>query len=561
LQKEERKMIRTTVLGSVLLFFLFSACCEGATSWGARRDLISSFELFMDNEFDQFENLIDIDMAPVQVSWRPQYGFSLVTRQAIPAGTQVLNIPKKTALHRSIVYETVPLIEILFKEEDIAEETLMAIFFAHMKKKLNLKKPTSLLGAHIGLMFYGEEQPLPSNKQNPEGCGWWEVEGERELAEILEKEWQLIKRKVTRSNLKVDEKGFKRALLVVMARGFTFNIEGDDNLAIIPYLDMFNHDPNGGCSITLYKKGLGDYFEVKTTRDYEKGEQIFIDYGGFANRKLLAEYGFAIENNPQDVIIFTSDALARGSHSSFANEVIDQFTVDRRIMIPRGEEITNRTLSALRLACGLRGYFSSDIVPQHAGDLCEPEDELKFLSLLSLALPTVESFRLFREKMGELAKKHDLIFPLLSAASSPPTTTSDVSPAHLRDITIPFLSTENEICVAEQLLYSAATAYKKEQGHCDDYIFRDNEEGIEDLQVMRDSLAPLEQGKERVSNPEEDDSEKKEHREAKEIQRTEERELYMKFMLLVSNKLKFLRAVESGEKGEEGKEQESDNQE
>lgn len=43
-------------------------------------------------------------------------------------------------------------------------------------------------------------------------------------------------------------------------------------------------------------------FTVHTTRAYQPGEQIFINYGHHANLRLLRNYGFTLPSNPHDVL-------------------------------------------------------------------------------------------------------------------------------------------------------------------------------------------------------------------------------------------------------------------
>lgn len=43
-------------------------------------------------------------------------------------------------------------------------------------------------------------------------------------------------------------------------------------------------------------------FTIHTTRSYEPGEQLFINYGSHGNLRLLRNYGFTMPNNPYDVV-------------------------------------------------------------------------------------------------------------------------------------------------------------------------------------------------------------------------------------------------------------------
>jgi len=43
-------------------------------------------------------------------------------------------------------------------------------------------------------------------------------------------------------------------------------------------------------------------YKISTDTAYSAGQQVFINYGPHSNMKLLLEYGFILENNPNNVI-------------------------------------------------------------------------------------------------------------------------------------------------------------------------------------------------------------------------------------------------------------------
>ncbi|CAG0898195.1 unnamed protein product [Darwinula stevensoni] len=98
---------------------------------------------------------------------------------------------------------------------------------------------------------------------------------------------------------------------------FTVNtrvVSLDDTVALVPYLDLFNHSP-----FVQTRAGFSSergYF-LTIDRPFSCGRQVFINYGPHDNMKLLLEYGFVVEGNPNDVVRFTLDDIreACGSFS------------------------------------------------------------------------------------------------------------------------------------------------------------------------------------------------------------------------------------------------------
>ncbi|VDM30877.1 unnamed protein product [Hydatigera taeniaeformis] len=97
--------------------------------------------------------------------------------------------------------------------------------------------------------------------------------------------------------------------------------QSNRNIAIIPLFDFFNHSPNVSVAIEV-TDGL---LKVKTDSSYQKGQQVFINYGNHDNIFLLCEYGFCIPDgkNPCEVIYPTSgNLLAIGGSAQRLNLVL-----------------------------------------------------------------------------------------------------------------------------------------------------------------------------------------------------------------------------------------------
>ena len=105
----------------------------------------------------------------------------------------------------------------------------------------------------------------------------------------------------------VDDVNFKHLLLDL------------PNMALAPFLDLFNHSDDAITSSQLSQSKKGVELNVEQIKSKEvqlnyqlytqvavnKEEQIFINYGTYNNTKLLLEYGFIIPNNKLDFMEFS----------------------------------------------------------------------------------------------------------------------------------------------------------------------------------------------------------------------------------------------------------------
>lgn len=70
----------------------------------------------------------------------------------------------------------------------------------------------------------------------------------------------------------------------------------------MPYVSLMNHAP--WPHIVRYGRlnATSQRLEFSTFRGLQVGEQCFLSYGPLPNLKLLLFYGFAVPDNPHDVI-------------------------------------------------------------------------------------------------------------------------------------------------------------------------------------------------------------------------------------------------------------------
>ncbi|CAD6184489.1 unnamed protein product [Caenorhabditis auriculariae] len=85
------------------------------------------------------------------------------------------------------------------------------------------------------------------------------------------------------------------------------NTDGD-TIAVIPFVDMLNHQPTSFQGIAKHERVNGTYV-VRATRTVVEGSELFVCYGPHENARLLIEYGFTLKNNPYGKVFIPHDVL------------------------------------------------------------------------------------------------------------------------------------------------------------------------------------------------------------------------------------------------------------
>jgi len=90
---------------------------------------------------------------------------------------------------------------------------------------------------------------------------------------------------------------------------------GDDALALVPFLDLLNHsdDVSVEAGINLSQKSSEEYFyEIRLAASVARYQEAFICYGKHSNTKLLLEYGFFLgsQNKNEHISISTNEIIA-----------------------------------------------------------------------------------------------------------------------------------------------------------------------------------------------------------------------------------------------------------
>ncbi|PVH69866.1 SET domain-containing protein [Cadophora sp. DSE1049] len=92
---------------------------------------------------------------------------------------------------------------------------------------------------------------------------------------------------------------YKWALCTVWSRAMDFKLPDGDSIRLLaPFADMLNHSPEvKQCHVY---DGLSGNLSVLAGKNYESGDQLFINYGPIPNNRLLRLYGFVVPGNPNE---------------------------------------------------------------------------------------------------------------------------------------------------------------------------------------------------------------------------------------------------------------------
>ncbi|CAH1973731.1 unnamed protein product [Acanthoscelides obtectus] len=246
-----------------------------------------------------------------------QTGRGICSRRAINANDVLISIPNQLMITFNSI-QTCLMSHIALLREPLKIQELLAVFL--MMEVTNIE---SSWKEYIGSL----PKELPA-------LPWLATEDE---VSLYPDEMQKISRKCHenyRNGLKrakkllsdalFDEELFKWGYVLVNTRavyvdpnqlgieeGFSSVLLDTPNMALCPFLDMFNHDFNANTEAALNNQDGQLVYQLKTLSGYRKYDQIFISYGPHNNMKLLMEYGFFIPGNVYDVVQFEMAAVLK----------------------------------------------------------------------------------------------------------------------------------------------------------------------------------------------------------------------------------------------------------
>jgi len=141
---------------------------------------------------------------------------------------------------------------------------------------------------------------------------------------------------------------------------FPDDLDDEDIVALVPYIDLINHNPNSESRIRGVSEGpsIPGISEpersvvVRSDRYFNKYEQIYISYGRKSNAQLLMLYGFSMERNTQDFVTFAIGQLLENSpFSEVKKRILEELEVPREGVFPLyRDRFTGEMMMFLRLA-------------------------------------------------------------------------------------------------------------------------------------------------------------------------------------------------------------------
>ncbi|KAK6169226.1 hypothetical protein SNE40_020314 [Patella caerulea] len=101
--------------------------------------------------------------------------------------------------------------------------------------------------------------------------------------------------------------------------------EEDSNMALAPFLDLLNHSTDAKTDAGF--NVVNNCYEIRTSNNYKKYDQVFISYGPHDNHKLFLEYGFILPNNPHTVLEFSTDQILELASNNDVHHLNHKWTI------------------------------------------------------------------------------------------------------------------------------------------------------------------------------------------------------------------------------------------
>eukprot|EP01036_Dinobryon_divergens_P035263 gene35263-45663_t len=233
-------------------------------------------------------------------------GRGLLARESMAEGELMMTIPLDLCLTRLVAQE------ILGKEviPDYLDEYLsIALLLMHEKLKGSASKwkpyidilPTS---EQVYPSFIWTEEELDLLKGSPTYAASKSLRGklEREYQGLVSNILSRYPSKFPLEQYNVDL--FLWAFVMLFSRAARLSSKSSgEELALVPYADLMNHNPYSNTYIDAQRSGLPfvsrtEEVALYADRSYKKFEQVFISYGEKGNADLLLLYGFSLDRNP-----------------------------------------------------------------------------------------------------------------------------------------------------------------------------------------------------------------------------------------------------------------------
>ncbi|KAJ6117567.1 hypothetical protein N7512_007292 [Penicillium capsulatum] len=123
--------------------------------------------------------------------------------------------------------------------------------------------------------------------------------------------------------------------------GQTAPEDRNEALALVPFADYFNHS-DVDCDVSF----TDEEYTLTATKDYAKGEEVFMNYGSHSNDLLLAEYGFMMDQNRHDCI-YLDDIVLRDLAADKLEELKDSQYYGKYVVNSEGVCYRTEVVAAL----------------------------------------------------------------------------------------------------------------------------------------------------------------------------------------------------------------------
>lgn len=161
---------------------------------------------------------------------------------------------------------------------------------------------------------------------------------------------------------------------------------------LVPVLDFFNHSPEG--TVQWEVKPNQYVLASISSKDLQIGE-LFFSYGPKSNEALVFQYGFALESNPHEQIVFFAPFMKEDPLVQQKTDLLNQFHISPQLFLlastkkftPQSNWILRLCLSEPtefeQMATDLVTNSSSNLDPTQQDKTISPMNEKRRLSFIS----------------------------------------------------------------------------------------------------------------------------------------------------------------------------------
>ncbi|XP_017063483.1 SET domain-containing protein 4 [Drosophila eugracilis] len=189
-------------------------------------------------------------------------------------------------------------------------------------------------------------------------------------------------------------------------------ISSDTNLALAPFLDLFNHSDSVQTTAEIEGK---DYVLTLKTLPYSKTksyEQLFISYGALSNFKLLTEYGFCLKGNKHDYfeislldiehMVKNNKVLSTQTYHRNIFKFIREHNLNDQMFVHINDGCSHNLRVVLHLIFKQQAYFPNILNQIAFGDVEQFEDVQPELS--QLVAFKIKEYEIFGGELDKLPK-------------------------------------------------------------------------------------------------------------------------------------------------------------